>query len=165
LTVESMKLGSVAGRVDHARPTSFFSGPGARNWSSVGSDSSVGTPCAPHLALFHTIRDMMTVILRIDETRDSNPHHPVWLGLALLTYLLSIHSNLTPTTSAAGSVWHTGCPKNGCEGLRVLGTWIKPGWGLGIPEIGRTGIFSPRKYFRRGNQANFSKQPRRIRGK
>ena len=43
----------------------------------------------------------------------------------------------------------------GCEGLRVLGTWKKPGWGLEITEIGRTGIFSPHnRYVTRGNRAN-----------
>jgi hypothetical protein len=104
----------------------------------------------PPLALFHTIADMMTVILRIDSKRLSNPPCPRCLDSMHLSFFLSTQYNLTPTTSLIETVWHIGCPKYGCEGLRVLGTSRMTGWGLEIPEIGRTGIFSPRKYLLSG---------------
>src|ERR1017187_8999414 len=93
---------------------------------------------------------MMTVILRIDNKRNSNPPCPRCLDSTWLSHFLSIQYNLTPTTSLIETVWHIGCPKYRCEGLRVLGTRQTTGWGLEIPEIGRTGIFSPRKYLQSG---------------
>src|SRR5271157_282115 len=112
------------------------------------------TPCPSTFALFHTIGDMMTVILRIDLRSSSNVFPLALIALTSLSHLTSMHFQQAEGTLAIGIVWHTGCPKYRCEGLRVLGTWIKPGWGLGIPEIGRTGISSPRNKCRRGNQAN-----------
>jgi hypothetical protein len=44
----------------------------ATNWGRVGSDSTTTTPCALSLALFHTMGDMMTVILRIDSGSNSD---------------------------------------------------------------------------------------------
>ena len=94
----------------------------------------------------------MTVNLRIDAKSGSNPFPQAGVVTFSLSYLLSIDVGLPAVTWARGTVWHTGCLKLGCEGLRVLETWIKPGWGLGIPEIGRTGIFSPRNNYRRIGQ-------------
>ena len=48
-----------------------------------------------------------------------------------------------PATGAE-AVWHGGCLTYWREGLRVLETRQVTGWGLGITEIGRTAIFSPR---------------------
>jgi len=62
------------------------------------------------------------------------------------------------------TVWHMGCLIEGCEGLRVLGTWIKPGWGLGITEIGRTGISSPHKIAGAVLRQPFRKKPRKATG-
>jgi hypothetical protein len=93
---------------------------------------------------------MMTVILRIDNKRRPDSLRPERLRFQPLSLLLSAFHNLSPTTSVVGTVWHIGCPKYGCEGLRVLGTCQMTGWGLEIPEIGRTGIFSPRKYLQSG---------------
>ena len=55
---------------------------------------------------------------------------------------------------AVVTVWHTGCPMSRREGLRVLGTRREAGWGLGITEIGRTGISSPHNIKRQVFQAN-----------
>ena len=111
---------------------------------AIGSDSSPGAIRPQHLAFFHTIMDMMTAISRIDHKRSSNPHSRLVLQRNSVSYLNSVFPNLADKTLASGTVWHVGCLIYGREGLRVLGTWIKPGWGLGITEIGRTGIFSPR---------------------
>ena len=114
------------------------------NWGWVGSDSTTKSPCALLLALFHTIRDIMSFVLRNGGRPDSDPIPQAQNAISSLSHLTSMHIQLTGFISTIRTVWHTGCPKYGREGLRVLGTWIKPGWGLGITEIGRTGIFSPR---------------------
>ena len=88
---------------------------------------------------------MMTVILRIDGGRGLFAAENVENVRAQLSPFLTAHPSLTGRGSAGRTVWHMGCPIRGCEGLRVLGTWVKPGWGLGIPEIGRPGISNPRK--------------------
>src|SRR5208282_2105110 len=62
------------GGVAHMAHAGYMPGPPRRmatNWSWVGSDSPTTTPFVLPLALFHTITDMMTVILRIDSR--SNP--------------------------------------------------------------------------------------------
>ena len=130
-----------------------------RNWLRFRTKHPGHAP----LALFHTITDMMTVILRIDNNRGSYPSRPSCFDISSISYLLSIHPNLTHRIPVSANVWHIGCPENGCEGLRVLGTWIKPGWGLEIPEIGRTGIFSPRKYLQSGKP--LADNPEGFRGK
>jgi hypothetical protein len=131
------------------------------DWFRFPTDSPRPMP----YALFHTIRDMMTVILRIDAKSISNPLPQAGNVFTSLSDLFSINFSSTTLTSAIGTVWHTGCLKYRCEGLRVLGTWIKPGWGLGIPEIGRTGIFSPRKFLQTRQSGNPQQKPREIRGK
>jgi len=92
---------------------------------------------------------MMTVILRIDGKSISNLYLRTSMVDTWISYLFSADFVLGGVIAKPGIVWQTGCPKDGCEGLRVLGTWVKPGWGLGVPEIGRTGIFSPRNNYRR----------------
>ena len=121
---------------------------------STGSDSPMKTLCAAPLALFHTMSDMMTVILHIDVRPNTDTLSLAKIALTSLTHLISVHYRLAGVTLVVRIVWHLGCLNSGCEGLRVLGTWIKPGWGLGITEIGRTGISSPHKKRRRGFQAN-----------
>ena len=96
-------------------------------------------------ALFHTISDMMSVILRIDAERYSGTGLIARIVRTPLSPLITTHPQLATMNLVCGTVWHIGCLESGCEGLRVLGTWKKPGWGLGITEIGRTGIFSPHK--------------------
>ena len=98
--------------------------------------------------------DMMTVILRIDGSTGLTLPAQAAALFTLLSDLISMHLRLGAAALVMRAVWHTGCAKNGCEGLRVLGTWIKPGRGLGITEIGRTGISSPHNIYRRGYQAN-----------
>jgi hypothetical protein len=115
-----------------------------RNRGWVGSDSTTKTLCALLLALFHTTRDMMSVVLRNDWRSGSNLIPQAKNAISSLSHLTSTHIQLAGFISTIRTVWHTGCLKYGCEGLRVLGTWIKPGWGLEVTEIGRTGIFSPR---------------------
>jgi hypothetical protein len=110
---------------------------------SSGSDSPMKNLGPPPFALFHSIRDMMSGILRIDLWRNSRPPSGAQITLSKLSHLFSILLQIEWRTSRIGTVWHTGCPKHGCEGLRVLGTHREVGWGLGVPEIGRTGIFSP----------------------
>jgi len=123
-------------------------------WALIGSDSPTKPPRAPLLALFHTTRDMMVVILRIDFTLASHSPAQTTPAFVLLSYLVSMNILLMAVTLAPTPVWHTGCPSHECEGLRVLGTSQKTGWGLGITEIGRTGISSPYNCSRRGCQAN-----------
>jgi hypothetical protein len=97
-------------------------------------------------ALFHTIKDMMSVILRIDARGCLVYELLALILLAPLSPFPTSSLHCTAENMVARTVWHIGCPTDGCEGLRVLGTWKKPGWGLRITEIGRTGIFSPHKY-------------------
>jgi hypothetical protein len=61
-----------AGRMELAALMSRPSGPVVRNWGSVGSDSTMKTLRAPRFALFHTMGDMMTVILRMEGRSGSN---------------------------------------------------------------------------------------------
>ena len=119
-----------------------------------GFDSPMKTLRSMTLALFHTTGDMMTVILRIDAGASSNPLLLARFIDTLLSDLVSVTISLAMLTSSFSTVWHTGCPMYGCEGLRVLGTRQMTGWGLGIPEIGRTGIFSPRNDYWHSFQAN-----------
>ena len=119
---------------------------------------------ADAFAFFHTMRDMMTVILRIDGRSNSDAIPQAKNIVTLLSYLIPTQIQLSETASTIRIVWHTGCPKDGCEGLRVLGTRREAGWGLGIPEIGRTGIFSPHNSWRRIRQT-LSRKLRRIKGK
>jgi hypothetical protein len=112
-------------------------------------------------ALFHTIGDVMPVILRIDASPSSNPLFLARTINGLLSGLVSIMIILAALTSSFRAVWHTVCDMYGCEGLRVLGTRQKTGWGLEITEIGRTGIFNPRNNYRRSSQAN-PQQPKQI---
>lgn len=106
-------------------------------------------PTLDALALFHSMWDMMTVIMRIDRPANSGATHQAKSTMTSLSHLVSVHLQLTGTGPTIWIVWQMGCLTVCCEGLRVLGTWIKPGWGLGVPEIGRTGIFSPRNNYRR----------------
>jgi len=106
------------------------------------------------LALFHTTADMMTVILRNDLGSDSLTLPPAKTPLISPSPLFSMHIRLAPLTPSSMTVWHTGCPNHRCEGLRVLGTSQTTGWGLGITEIGRTGISSPHNCSRCGYWAN-----------
>ena len=124
-----------------------------RNCSHVGSDSSTKRGRAPRFALFHTIGDMMIVILRMG----AGQIRLAALALTVFTSLndlISVDIWLATKSWAIRTVWHTGCPSYGCEGLRVLGTSQVTGWGLGITEIGRTGISSPHNNCRQGFQAN-----------
>ncbi len=119
-----------------------------------GFDSPMKTLRGMTFAPFHTIENMMTVILRIDAGASSDPLLLARFIDTLLSDLVSIAIFSAMLTSSFSTVWHTGCPTCGCEGLRVLETRQATGWGLGIPEIGRTGIFSPRNNYRRSSQAN-----------
>lgn len=143
-----------AGHTEHARLEPRLSWPVVRSSGSVGSHSPVKTPDVPPLALFHTMVDMMTVILRIDAWSSSNPFPRARIVGTSLSDLISINTRLAMTASAIRTVWHTGCLKYGCEGLRVLGTRQMTGWGLGITEIGRTVISSPRNNYWHSFQAN-----------
>jgi hypothetical protein len=150
MTLPLGKMGGGTGDSEHPAFEPLFFQPEVRKWGRLGSSSTPETLCPWPLALFHTITDMMTVILRIDNKWRSNPPRSICVDFPCLSYLLSVNPNFTSTTSVAATVWHIGCPKYGCEGLRVLGTRQMTGWGLEIPEIGRTGIFSPRKYLLSG---------------
>ena len=119
-----------------------------------GFDSPIKTLRGMTLALFHTTGEMMTVILRIDAGSSSNPLLLARFIDTLLSDLVSITISLAMLTSSFSTVWHTGCLMYGCEGLRVLGTRQMTGWGLGITEIGRTGISSPRNNYWHSFQAN-----------
>lgn len=88
--------------------------------------------------------DMMAVNLRIDTSSDLKPRSEAYIVGVSISDLISIRIPREKANDTDTSVWHPVCPKHGCEGLRVLETWVKPGWGLGTSEIGRTGIFSPR---------------------
>ncbi len=113
------------------------------------------------LALFHSIRDMMTVILRIDSRSNSDAIPQAKKIMTLLSHLIPMQIQLSETAAMIRIVWQMVCVKYGCEGLRVLGTRREAGWGLRIPEIGRTGIFSPRNNYRRIRQT-LSRELRRI---
>jgi len=112
------------------------------------------SPCVPPLALFHTTDDMMAVILRIDVRAGLKTFPPAENPIHSLSHLISMNIFLLGLTPAPTTFWHTGCLTFRCEGLRVLGTSRMTGWGLGITEIGRTGISSPYNCSRRGYQAN-----------
>jgi len=73
----------------------------------------------------------MTVILRIDYKPSSVTVPPAMIAFDLLSDLFPMHVGIAAVTSARRTVWHTGCPEHGCEGLRVLGTWKNQvgGWG------------------------------------
>jgi len=86
----------------------------------------------------------MTVNSRKGTKSNSDLLRRALFLLRLLSDLISAQDGLTRTIALVRTVWHPGCPKPRCEGLRVLETWIDSGWGLGITEIGRTGISSPR---------------------
>src|SRR5271165_3177191 len=76
----------------------------------------------PRLALFHTMGDIMTVILRIDGSSILSPIHQPRIAFASLSDLGSMRVRIVPIRLGLKTVWHTGCPTYGCEGLRVLGT-------------------------------------------
>ena len=96
----------------------------------------------------------MAVILRIDVRAGLKTFPPAENPIHSLSHLFSMNPFLLRLTPALTTFWHTGCPTFGCEGLRVLGTSRMTGWGLGVTEIGRTGISSPYNCSRRGYQAN-----------
>ena len=89
----------------------------------------------------------MTVILRTDKRPFLDDPSQISLKCPPLSDLVSIRTYFEASSSPIGAVWHTGCLNFGCEGLRVLGTRQMTGWGLEITEIGRTGIFNPRKFY------------------
>ena len=88
--------------------------------------------------------EMTTVILRIDGGSNFVPTPQAGFAVDPLSGLGSMQTRTAVAASAIRCVWHIGCLDSGREGLRVLGTRQVTGWGLRIPEIGRTGIFSPR---------------------
>jgi hypothetical protein len=156
-------IGSTAQRAIGLITRLVLHGPMIRWPDLIGSDSSMKTLCNPPLALFHTMGDMMTVILRIDGKSSSNRIPATNIVFDSLSDLGSMHIRPAAVTSGIRTVWHTGCLMYGCEGLRVLGTWIKPGWGLGITEIGRTGISNPHNNYRHIRQT-LRRQFRKFRG-
>ena len=96
---------------------------------------------------------MMTVNSRMGAKSNSDLLRRALFLFSLLSGLISAQDGLPRTITLVRTVWHTGCLKPKCEGLRVLETWIESGWGLGITEIGRTGISTPRNKRRRGCRA------------